>query len=192
MKLLNNEILVGVKIETEKVSEGGIIMPLNVATIYQPQAFAPTSGEVLDVSENVNGIQVGDTVFFHYNTLKNCEQQGRALKEDEIILQADRVIVILRNGELIPTDGWILATSAEPPQEKIGSIIVPEAYQKISDKKFKVVGVPSGYDDCKVGDIILTQPDCDRPIESNELTSILPKGLFKIETKDIDAIVEYN
>lgn len=188
MKLLNNEILVGVKIETEKVSEGGIIMLLNVATIYQPQAFAPTSGEVLDVSENVNGIQVGDTVFFHYNTLKNCEQQGRALKEDEIILQADRVIVILRNGELIPTDGWILATSAEPPQEKIGSIIVPEVARKIRDNKFIVHSVHQGYEDCQVGDVIYTLPDCDIPLEVNELTSTLEKGLFKIETQNIVAV----
>jgi len=188
MKLLNNEILVGVKIETEKVSEGGIIMPLNVATIYQPQAFAPTSGEVLDVSENVNGIEIGDTVFFHYNTLKNCEQQGRALKEDEIILQADRVIVILRNGELIPTDGWILATSAEPPQEKIGSIIVPEVARKIRDNKFIVHSVHQGYTDCAVGDVIYTEKDCDIPLEVNELVSKLEKGLFKIETQNIVAV----
>ena len=188
MKLLNNEILVGVKIETEKVSEGGIIMPLNVASGYQPQAFAPTSGEVLDVSENVSGIEVGDTVFFHYNTLKNCEQQGRAVKSDEIILQADRVIVILRNGELIPTDGWILAKSAEPPQEKIGSIIVPESARKIRDNKFIVHSVHKGYEDCQVGDVIYTLQDCDVKLEVNELTATLEKGLFKIETQNIVAV----
>ena len=188
MKLLNNEILVGVKIETEKVSEGGIIMPLNVATTYQPQAFAPTSGEVLDVSESVSGIEIGDTVFFHYNTLKTCEQQGRAVNSDEIILQADRVIVILRNGELIPTDGWILAKSAEPPQEKIGSIIVPESARKIRDNKFIVHSVHQGYEDCAVGDTIYTLPDCDIVLEVNELTATLEKGLFKIETQNIVAV----
>lgn len=188
MKLLNNEILVGVKIETEKVSDGGIIMPLNVATTYQPQAFAPTSGEVLDVSESVSGIEIGDTVFFHYNTLKNCEQQGRAVNGNEIILQADRVIVILRNGELIPTDGWILAKSAEPPQEKIGSIIVPEVARKIRDNKFIVHSVHKGYEDCKVGDTIYTLPDCDIALEVNDLTATLEKGLFKIETQNIVAV----
>jgi hypothetical protein len=110
------------------------------------------------------------------------------LKEDEIILQADRVIVILRNGELIPTDGWILATSAEPPQEKIGSIIVPEVARKIRDNKFIVHSVHQGYEDCQVGDVIYTLPDCDIPLEVNELTSTLEKGLFKIETQNIVAV----
>ena len=63
------------------------------------------------------------------------------------------------------------------------------AQKKYHDNKFVVIAVPEGYDEVAVGDTILTEKDCDRPIESNELFGELDYDLFKVETKDILAIL---
>lgn len=190
-------LLVKIDVPKEIIRESGIILPIAQdahyagAKNYNMQRYAPTHGTVTQVSAS-SGCKIGDTVIFHYTTEEMCGQMGRVIEDETgkyFIIDESGVVAIVRDGVLLPTDGWIIARRAEKAKEKTdGGIIIPEAHRKESDTKFVVVNVHEGYEDCAVGDVIYTLKDCDRPIESNELFGILPNDLFKIETKDIVAI----
>lgn len=192
MKLLRKQVLVRVSVPEEVVTESGIIIPIKQgreyagASNYNQTKYEPTHGEVVEVSDDCS-CQVGDIVLFHYNQRATCKQQGR-ISEDDLIIEENRLVAIIRDGNLIPTEGWVIARRAEPPKKEVNGFIVPEAYQKGSDRKFRVVSVHFGYEDCQPGDVIYTEPDCDRSIQANDLFNIIENDLFKIETKDILAV----
>jgi co-chaperonin GroES (HSP10) len=146
---------------------------------------------VTEISAN-SVCKIGDTVIFPYIMEEMCGQMGRIIEDETgkyFIIDESTVVVILRDGVLLPTDGWIIARRAEKAKEKTdGGIIIPEAHRKESDTKFVVVNVHKGYEDCAVGDVIYTEKDCDIRVESNEIFGILPDDLFKIETRFIVAI----
>lgn len=193
-----NGKFIKVKIEAPKevITAGGIIIPIEQGAgyagvkNYQMQKYAPTHGKVVSVGDKSKGIQVGDVVMFHFTTEETCKQQGRTEYDGDIKLfyiEADRVVCILRNGELKPTDGWLLARRAEKAKDVTdGGIILTNVVE--SDTKFIVTATHDGYKDCKIGDTIYTEVHCDRPVDSNEYFGITDKDLFKIETKDIVAI----
>lgn len=186
-----------VKIETPKevVTKGGIILPIEQgreyagAKNYEQQKYAPTHGEVVSVGGAVTDVLVGDTVMFHFNMELNCKNQGKVESNGSdkfFYLNVDRVMCVLRGDNLLPINGWVLANRAEKAAEKTeGGIIIPEAHRKESDKKFRVVSVPDGYEDCAVGDVIYTEIDCDIPIQANEFLGIVPNDLFRISIDNI-------
>lgn len=192
MKLLRKQILVRVEVPEEVVTESGIIIPIKQgreyagASTFSQTKYAPTHGEVIEAAEGCSA-KVGDTVLFHFNTQQNCKNWGAVVGED-LIVDEDKIVAIVRGGDIIPTDGWLIARRAEKAKEKEGSIYIPETHRKESDTKFVVVSIHDGYEDCKVGDVIYTQRECDRPIQANDIFNILPNDLFKIETKDILAV----
>mgnify|MGYP003345625286 CR=1 FL=1 len=185
-----------VKIETPKevVTAGGIIIPIEQGRgyagvkNYQQQRFAPTHGEVVAVGSDC-GVKVGDIAMFHFTTEQTCKQQGRIESDDDsryFYIEADKIVCVKRGDQLLPLDGWIIAEHAEKAQEKTDSgLFIPESAQKTSDRKFKVVAVHDGYEDCEVGDVIYTEKDCDIPIQIDNSFNIVSEKLFKIETKNI-------
>lgn len=195
MTPIQKRLIVKIDAPKEIVRESGIIIPIQQgagyagAKNYNAQKYAPTHGVVTDNCA-ASSCKIGDTVIFHYNTEEMCRQTGRVLEDGRLVIDESSVVAIVRDGQLIPTDGWLIARRAEKAQEKTdGGIIIPEAHRKESDTKFVVVNIHDGYEDCAVGDVIYTEVHCDRPIESNDLFGILPNDLFKIETKDVVAIV---
>lgn len=197
MTPIQNRLVVKIEVPKEVVRESGIIIPIQQgrgyagAKNYNAQRYAPTHGVVTEISAT-SSCKIGDTVIFPYITEELCGQMGRIIENENgkhFIIDEGTVVVILRDSKVTPADGWIIARRADKAKEVTdGGIIIPEAHRKESDTKFVVVEVHEGYEDCKVGDVIYTDKDCDRPIESNEIFGILPDDLFKIETKDIVAI----
>jgi len=197
MTPIKNRIVVKIETPKEVITKGGIVLPIEQgrefagAKNYNAQRYAPTHGVVTDASIR-SSCKIGDTVIFHYTTEETCKQWGRIINDEEgkrFIIDEKSVVVIVRDGKMIPTDGWVIARRAEKAKEITdGGIIIPEAHRKESDNKFVIVTVHDGYEDCAVGDVIYTEKDCDRAIESNDLFGILPNDLFKIETKDIVGI----
>jgi len=195
-----NHIKVKCDIVREITTAGGIIIPIEQgreyagAKNYQATKYAPTHGVVVEVGEKSLGVKNGDTVIFHFNTEETCKQQGKMeVHEDTkfFYIEASKVMCIIRDGKPMPTNGWLLANRAEKAKEVTsGGIFIPEAHRKESDRKFRVVAVHDGYEDCKVGDVIYTEIDCDIPLEANDLLGIVPNDLFRINTENIVA-VEY-
>lgn len=197
MEAFKNHVKVKIDTPKEVVTEGGIIVPIEQgkgyagAKNYQAQKYAPTHGTVVSVGDNVSDIKVGDTIMFHFTTEETCKQHGRIEQnEDEkfFYVEGTKVMCMLRDGFLLPINGWVLANRAEKAAEKTeGGLIIPEAHRKESDKKFRVVAVPEGYEDCSVGDVIHTEIDCDIPLQANELLGIVPNDLFRINIDNIVA-----
>lgn len=197
MKAFDKYIKVRVHAPKEVITDGGIIIPIEQgkgyagAKNYQAQKYAPTHGEVVSIGGGVNDIAVGDTVMFHFTTEETCKQQGRIEQDGDnklLYVDGDKVMCVLRGGNLLPINGWILANRAEKAAEKTdGGIIIPEAHRKESDRKFRVVAVPEGYDDVSVGDVIYTEIDCDIPLQANEFLGIVPNDLFRINIDNIVA-----
>lgn len=197
MQAFDNYIKVRVHVPKEVITDGGIIIPIEQgkgyagAKNYQAQKYAPTHGEVVSVGSGVDDISVGDTVMFHFTTEETCKQQGRIEQDgDDKLLYVDgnKVMCVLSGSSLLPINGWVLANRAEKAADKTqGGIIIPEAHRKESDRKFRVVAVPNGYEDVSVGDVIYTEIDCDIPLEANEFLGIVPNDLFRINIDNIVA-----
>lgn len=192
MNLRKGLILVKADVPEEVVTSSGIVIPIKQqrdyagAKNYNEQKYAPTHGHVLQSSSD--SIKLGDKVLFHYNTELTCKRQG-AVYEGGLIIEADKIVAIMRDGTLLPTTGWVIAKRAEKPKESEGSIYIPEAHRTESDKKFIVVAVADGYDDVLVGQTIYTEKDCDIPLQTNEYFGIVDTDLFKIKTENILAVV---
>ena len=193
-------IAVKVDMPKEVVTESGIIIPIEQgrgyggAKNYNAQRYAPTHGTVDAVADDERIFKKGDLVFFHYNTEQTLKQIGGVYEDADdkwFFMQTEKIVLIKRGEQLLPTEGWVICRPVSAKQEKTeGGILIPESAQKkYHDNKFVVVAVPEGYDEVAVGDTILTEKDCDRPIESNELFGELDYDLFKVETKDILAIL---
>ena len=197
MNPIKNHIKVKCTVPKEVVTAGGIIIPIKESRefggvkTYNAQKYAPTHGEVVAVGDDC-GIKVGDIAMFHYGTEETCKNFGKLERDGDdsyFYLEADRVVCIMRDGKLKPINGWVLARHCEKPKEKTDSgLYIPEVAQKKSDRKFVVVAVPDNYDEVLVGQIIYTEKDCDRPIQSNEYFGIADQDLFKIEIEHILAV----
>lgn len=197
MEAFNNHIKVLVHSPKEVITEGGIVIPIEQgkgyagAKNYNASKYAPTHGTVVSVGSGADGILVGDTVMFHFTTEETCKQQGRIEVDGDnklFYVDSKKVMCVLRGDSLLPINGWVLANRAEKAAEKTdGGIIIPEAHRKESDRKFRVVSVPEGYDDVSVGDVIYTEIDCDIPLQANEFLGIVPNDLFRINIDNIVA-----
>jgi len=198
MKPSKNHLKIRCDLVKEVVTEGGIVIPIQQgrefagAKTYKPQLYAPTHGAIESIGEGVTGFEVGDVATFHFTTEETLRQQGKITQEGEYLyffLEASKVICYERGGIVHPTEGWVLARRAEKPKEVTdGGIIIPEAHRKQSDRKFVVCGVAEGYEDCSVGDVILTEKDCDIPLQPNELLGIKDSDIFRIKTENILAV----
>lgn len=198
MNAFKDYIKVKIEAPKEVISEGGIILPIEQgagyagARNYQAQKYAPTHGEVVSVGKDC-GLKEGDMVMFHFTTEETCKQQGRIEYDGDtkyLFVEAERIVCYKRGDQLKPMNGWLLARHAEKPKEMSdGGIVIPEMARKKSDRKFIVVGVPDGYDEVLVGQVIFTEHDCDRPVANNEFMGIVDNDLFKIETRHVLAVV---
>lgn len=198
MEAFKGFVKVKVDIPKEVVTEGGIILPIEQgrgyagARNYQEMKYAPTHGEVVSVGGDY-GLKEGDVVMFHFTTEQTCKQQGRIEYDGDnkyLFLEADKIVCYKRSDQLKPMNGWLLARHVDKPKEvSDGGIIIPEEARKKSDRKFVVVGVPDGYDEVLVGQVIFTEPDCDRLVANNEYFGIVDNDLFKIETRHVLAVV---
>ena len=197
MKASKGFVKVKVEVPKEVVTESGIILPIEQghgyagARNYQQQKYAPTHGIVASVDEE-SGLKEGDVVMFHYNIEATCKQQGTVEVDADdkfLYFEVSKVVCYMRDGNIKPINGWVLARHCEKPKEvSDGGIIIPEMAQKKSDRKFVVEAVPDNYDDVLVGQIIYTEENCDIPVQSNEYFGIVDNELFKIETRHIVAV----
>lgn len=110
IQAINDKVVVEV-IMQEKVTSGGIILPVNVDK--DPQSY----GEVLSVGEEVENIKVGDIVIFHRNggmaimidrkimkVLVNKEIYGilKDVQEETTTPKVIHVVEYTKKGQLIP------------------------------------------------------------------------------------------
>jgi co-chaperonin GroES (HSP10) len=190
-------VKIKVEVPKEVVTEGGIILPIEQghgyagARNYKEQKYAPTHGVVVSVGGDY-GLAEGDVVMFHYNTESICKQQGRVEMDGDdkyLYVEIGNIVCYMRDGKIKPINGWLLARHCEKPKDKTdGGLYIPEMAQKKSDRKFVVEAVPDNYDEVLVGQIIYTEENCDRPVQSNEYFGIVDNELFKIETRHILAV----
>jgi co-chaperonin GroES (HSP10) len=115
---------------------------------WNPQEHVSICGEVvatpiagvsiysLECKGIVPEVQIGDRVYFNFNTLLT---ESNRLKDDIWMVAYDQVFCAERNGELIAIGGWILVEPfIETLDEKNGSLFIPEMAQK---KEWQTKGI---------------------------------------------------
>lgn len=189
---------------------------ITIDTTYEPERRAQVQGKVLDFgglffsTKSINSveydvpleIQKGDTVMFHFLCVANAIQNGRYSVIDGkkvIYVWYDQLFCSIRNGELIPLNGWIFV---EPNVETIQSdtIFIPNPKQ-VSQRRgvvkyigqrvarYKSYPNQSDFDcDVNIGDeIIFSESDAIKLHDS--LGDVPLKGFYRLHRIDILGIL---
>lgn len=151
-------------------------------------------------------LQIGDRIIFHYLAMNTARKMydKHLLKDippDHTLIPYDQIFVAIRNGEVIPVNGYLLV---EPADEEINtSLIIPDALKKKATKRgfIRYMGKPvNGYrdyedwgadsDDVKVGDEVLYRECNCVPLEYS-LHQTLEKGrtLYRMQRSDLIGVV---
>lgn len=218
VKLPNNWVCIKVDDSNEWVNLGKEKIKLDVT--FEKEKHAQTVGTVVNVCENIFfsqksvpshpwdvpiEIQPGDTVVFHYLTLKNAKDDGKIDHVDGVqyafIPYAD-IFCAVRGGEILPVNGWVFV---EPEKDVPNTFLsVPDIAKKDSEitgtilyagaKAMAYHGKESQGawvwedPDVSVGDKVFFNSTDAIPLQY-EFHSITGKKLYRMRRKDILAVL---
>ena len=211
MKLQYNLITVLPDKPNQKITVAGV--ELSIANVWEEQKHAITSGIVtgVPVSNYYNPddplmslphdtpmeLQEGDRVIFHYLAIKRSQIQYN----DSYVISYDSVFCAIRNGQVIPINGWVIVEADR--KDKYGDLgfIVPDSTKDQVDECFGValwVGQPllaiasdpdyspSYLDEIRAGDHVGFSPHYAVPLEYTLHGELDTKSqLYRIQHRNI-------
>ncbi len=222
-KTLNNLVLI--KLDPENTMVRGLF----IDTSYNPEMHCTVEGEVYGVPSHLQytgkanlgmpwlcdmELRYGDKVIIYYLSVVNAlnKKDPRCVYEGEdrfVLIPYDRIYAVVREGRLIPINGYVLTESVEDPaitaekarMEKIGMKFVMLRKNSITNvvySRVKYLGNPNrryteddhtdeGVD-IAVGDIIISKKVSDIPMQY-ELHMKVNDGvkLFRIQRRNVFA-----
>lgn len=159
MKARRNQLIVKANLEQKESHEvdmlDGSKLNLYIGRKYgeNNREVNPSVCEIVSVGENVTEVSEGDTIIVHHNLITN--EASHIKKEGQTVyigMPAGELIYakIEKDETLVPVFNNIIAERVLVPKKS-----ELEFEQKTEPMKFKVISVPSNYEDVKPGQHIL-------------------------------------
>lgn len=218
MKMLNNMVAIKPFPSDEIRLKSGDKLYLDIR--FEEYLNAQTAGEVIAVPDSLYfnpksdrslewdtdvEIQVGDTVIFNYLAVKNARHMKQIIDRDVVCISYDKIYTVIRNGEVICVNGFILVA---PETEKIETTLeIPDTAIERSKQLGRVLyaGSPNrGYrmekllagttgpdSPVNVGQRVLFNWNDAIPIQPNaELRGEIKREvIYRMQHKDVHAVI---
>jgi len=152
-------------------------------------------------------VKVGDTIYFHYLTKQNCEQDSRVITDEYgdklYLVKYDSCFVVKRKEEIIPINGYVIAERITFT-EKFDKIELPEWLKNkdsVKYAKIKYVGTPvRGYRtehnvceqniEIEEGDVVVYDKNSDIPLQYSFHNNLENDSEYiRMQRRDMSAII---
>lgn len=218
MRLINNMVAIKPFPSDEIRLSGGQKLYLDIR--FEEYLNAQTAGEVVAVPDSLYynpksdrsldwdtdmELQVGDVVIYNYLAVKNARHMKQIIDRDVVCISYDKIYTVIRNGEVICVNGFILVA---PEQEVIETFLeIPDTAWERSKQIGRVLyaGTPNrGY---RIEKILAGTTSPDSPVQAgdrvlfnwNDAIPIQPNAelrgeikrevIYRMQHKDVHAIV---
>lgn len=202
MNLINNNVLIHPNTEHYNHIRfpGGFKLYLD--TSFEKEKHACTSGWITELPEKLKypkgykpviEAEIGDEVIFNYLDMSNGAKKGN-LTEKGLYLPYDFLYAVIRDGEVIPLNGWLIIEEATVPLPET-SLFIPDVCKKKIETKgiIRYAGASIQADvnyDLKVGDTIAFAKHTSLPLQYEMHQLISPdRPLFRVRYEDVLAVI---
>jgi hypothetical protein len=218
MKLLNNMVAIRPFPADEIRLKGGEKLYLDIR--FEEYLNAQTAGEVIGVPDRLvynpkldncldwdtdMEIQIGDTVIFNYLAVKNARHMMHIMEDGVVCMPYDKIYTVIRNGEIICVNGFILVAPEIEPIETF--LEIPDTALHKSKQIGRVLYAGKPNRAYRMETLLTGHSGPDSPVESgsrvvfnwNDAIPIQPNAelrgeikrevIYRMQHKDVHAIV---
>jgi co-chaperonin GroES (HSP10) len=207
MKLLNNNVLISLENRQDWLNDSEGKQFLQSINIVERWQHSCCWGKVIAVPEKLTKdyaygttveIKAGDIIIFYYLAIEMTRDGDKIAHSkmigDNYIINYDKVFACVRDGEVIPVNGWVIAEQIEEIEDT--KLIVNRKKSKLICK-ILYKGTPNAHykdelykdviedDSLSTGDRVVLPAWRVLPFEKEE-HSIVKGNLVRFQRKDID------